>query len=139
MFSPLSCALSNIKFMNCLLCKILSNAAYKETASKALLSRLRPRIRVYVLTSAISCCQIKTRAVKTTNFGLNRASAVKSANFDAAAEKKIYDGNWFSTLSRRKSVEDDHHYSSSCHHQGQGDHCFYMGFDLFKVNKNKKP
>ena len=53
---------------------------------------------VYVLTCAISSRQIKTRpAVKSANSELNRASAVKSANFDAAAEKKIYEGNWSST------------------------------------------
>ena len=62
------------------------------------LLRLKLGIMVYVLTCAISSCQIKTRpAVKSAISELNRASPVKTANFDAAAEKKIYEGNWSST------------------------------------------
>ena len=64
---------------------------------------------VYVLTCAISSRQIKTRpAVKSANSELNRASAVKSANFDAAAEKKIYEGNWSSTyIEKGKAMKEE--------------------------------
>ena len=75
---------------------ILQRPIKQQTAVKTLLSRLQALslgIRVYVLTSAISSCQIKTRCKKTT-FDLNCASAVKTANFDAAREKKIYGGKW---------------------------------------------
>ena len=75
---------------------ILQCPIKQQTAVKTLLSRLQALslgIRVYVLTSAISSCQIKTRCKKAT-FDLNCAPAVKTANFDTAREKKIYGGKW---------------------------------------------
>ena len=75
---------------------ILQRPIKQQTAVKTLLSRLQALslgIRVYVLTSAISSCQIKTRCKKAT-FDLNCAPAVKTANFDTAREKKIYGGKW---------------------------------------------
>ena len=75
---------------------ILQRPIKQQTAVKTLLSRLQAfslGIGVYVLTSAISSCQIKTRCKKAT-FDLNCAPAVKTANFDTAREKKIYGGKW---------------------------------------------